>query len=207
MSSVSVSSVGECRFAFARDPAQHGVDQAGIARGVLLALHQTHRQIDRGVIGHIEKEDLRGAEQQGRVRRARFPAAADVSASRRRCPSACRAGAARSPPACAPARGRDLRAPAAPAECCSSSSSKARLRRSTPSRMSAAICRAGRPGTGAGSGRGLSHAPSASHEATAEASLSAAMRVDVQPHGPLRCPPAEPRLPRDHGPAAGVSPA
>ena len=59
--------IGEVAFAFARDPPQHGIDEARIARGVFLALHQTHREIDGGVIGHIEKKDLRGAEQQGRV--------------------------------------------------------------------------------------------------------------------------------------------
>ena len=59
-------------FAFARDPAQHGIDEAGITRGMFLGLHQTHREIDGGVIGYIEKQDLRRAEQQSRVRARDF---------------------------------------------------------------------------------------------------------------------------------------
>ena len=51
----------ELRFSFARDPPQHGVHQARVARRMFLALHQTHGEIDGGVIGHIEKDDLSGA--------------------------------------------------------------------------------------------------------------------------------------------------
>ncbi len=47
-----------------RHAAQHRVDQAGIARRAPVGLRQPHRQIDRGMIGHLEPEDLRGADQQ-----------------------------------------------------------------------------------------------------------------------------------------------
>ena len=50
--------------AFARDAPQHRVDQAGKARRVPVGLRQPHRKIDGGVIGHVEKQDLRGAEKQ-----------------------------------------------------------------------------------------------------------------------------------------------
>jgi hypothetical protein len=56
---------------------QHGVDQAGIARGMAVGLREPHREIDRGMVGHIEKQDLRGAHQQRRLdlrRLARQPA-------------------------------------------------------------------------------------------------------------------------------------
>ena len=45
-------------------PPQHGVDEAGIARGAAVGLHQTHGKIDGGVIGHFEPKDLRCADQQ-----------------------------------------------------------------------------------------------------------------------------------------------
>ena len=61
---VARSLVGQERGAILRDTAQHGVDQAGIARGAAVGLRQTHRQVDRGMVGHIEPEDLRGADQQ-----------------------------------------------------------------------------------------------------------------------------------------------
>ena len=54
----------EHRVAVLRHAPQHGVDQAGIARGAAVGLRQPHRQIDRGMIGHFEPEDLRGADQQ-----------------------------------------------------------------------------------------------------------------------------------------------
>ena len=47
-----------------RHAAQHRVDQPGVARGAAVGLRQAHRQIDRGMIGHFEPEDLRGADQQ-----------------------------------------------------------------------------------------------------------------------------------------------
>ena len=50
--------------ALARDAAQHGIDQPGIARRAPVGLRQPHREIDRGVIRHVEPEDLRRAEQQ-----------------------------------------------------------------------------------------------------------------------------------------------
>ncbi len=44
--------------------AQHRVDQRGIVPGVTILLREPHRKIDRGVVGHVEKQDLRGADQQ-----------------------------------------------------------------------------------------------------------------------------------------------
>ncbi len=52
------------RLAILRDAAQHGVDQSGIARRAAVGLRQPHRQIDRGMIGHVEPQDLHGADQQ-----------------------------------------------------------------------------------------------------------------------------------------------
>ena len=37
-----------------------------------IGLRQPHREVDRGVIGHVEKQDLRGANQQGRFNPRRF---------------------------------------------------------------------------------------------------------------------------------------
>ncbi len=56
---------GQALRALARDPAEHRVDQSGIARRTPVGLRQPHREIDRGVVGHFEPEDLRGADQQG----------------------------------------------------------------------------------------------------------------------------------------------
>ncbi len=53
---------------FARATAQHGVDEAGIFGGAAVGLYQPHRQIDRGVIGHVHPENLRGADQQRALR-------------------------------------------------------------------------------------------------------------------------------------------
>ena len=63
------SSISGC--ALARAAAQHGVDEAGIFRGAPVRLHQPHRQIDRGVVGHVHPEDLRGADQQRALRARR----------------------------------------------------------------------------------------------------------------------------------------
>ena len=59
------------RLALARAAAQHRVDEAGIFRGAPVRLHQPHRQIDRGMIGHIHPENLRGADQQRALRARR----------------------------------------------------------------------------------------------------------------------------------------
>ena len=63
------SSINGC--ALARAAAQHRVDQPGIFRGAPVRLHQPHRQVDRGVIGHVHPEDLRGADQQRALRARR----------------------------------------------------------------------------------------------------------------------------------------
>ena len=60
------------RLALARAAAQHGVDEAGIFRGPAVRLHQPHRQIDGGMIGHIHPENLRGADQQRALRARRI---------------------------------------------------------------------------------------------------------------------------------------
>ena len=55
---------GEASIAALRHAAQHRVDQPGVARGAAVGLRQAHRQIDRGMVGHFQPEDLRGADQQ-----------------------------------------------------------------------------------------------------------------------------------------------
>ena len=57
---------------FARDPAEHGVDQAGIAGRMAVRLHQTDGEIDRGMVGHVEEENLRGADQERGLGARRF---------------------------------------------------------------------------------------------------------------------------------------
>ena len=84
--------------AVARDAAQHGVDEAGIARGAAVGLRQPHRQIDGGVIGHVEPENLRGADQQRGLDPRRVGGKTVVEQQRRADGAACRAGAARSRP-------------------------------------------------------------------------------------------------------------
>ncbi len=67
---------GEHRGALAAgDPAQHRIDEAGIAVVAAIGLDQAHRQVDRGVVGHVEEQDLGGAGEQrgfdpGRLARA-----------------------------------------------------------------------------------------------------------------------------------------
>ena len=122
------SSAASVTLAFAREPPQHGVDQAGVVRGLAVVLREPHRKIDRRVVGHVEKQDLRRADQQRDLdlRRVR---GRPRSSSRRADGAACRAGAARSRRWRAPARGRALPAPP----------SCARLRAA----RRAAACRAG----------------------------------------------------------------
>ncbi len=50
--------------ALARDPPQHRIGEAGVARGAAIGLDQAHREVDRGVVRHLEPHDLRGAQQQ-----------------------------------------------------------------------------------------------------------------------------------------------
>ncbi len=52
----------------ARASTKHGIDEAGIFRRAPIRLHQPHRQIDRGVIGHVHPENLRGANQKRALR-------------------------------------------------------------------------------------------------------------------------------------------
>ena len=56
---------GEVVSAVARQPPQHCVDEAGIARGVAVGLDQAHGEVDGSVVRHFEPEDLCGADQQG----------------------------------------------------------------------------------------------------------------------------------------------
>jgi hypothetical protein len=46
-----------------RHPSQHGIDEAGIASAVSIGLCQPYAQVDRGVVGNVEKKDLRSADQ------------------------------------------------------------------------------------------------------------------------------------------------
>ena len=55
---------GEELRALAGDAPQHRVDQAGVARGAPLRLHQAYRQVDGSVVRHLEPQDLRRAEEQ-----------------------------------------------------------------------------------------------------------------------------------------------
>ena len=59
------------RLSLARAAAQHRIDEPGIFRGAPVRLHQPHRQIDRGVIGHVHPENLRGADQERALRARR----------------------------------------------------------------------------------------------------------------------------------------
>jgi hypothetical protein len=43
---------------------QRRIDQRGVARVALIGAHHAHGEIDGGVIGHIEKQDLRDPEQE-----------------------------------------------------------------------------------------------------------------------------------------------
>ncbi|MGY2931232.1 hypothetical protein ACVWZ6_000834 [Bradyrhizobium sp. GM6.1] len=59
------------RLALAGAAAQHGVDEAGIARGAPVGLHEANGEIDGRVIGHVHPEDLGGADQQRALRARR----------------------------------------------------------------------------------------------------------------------------------------
>ncbi len=50
--------------ALARHPPQHRIDQAGKARRRPVRLRKPHREIDGGMVGHIEKQDLRRTDKQ-----------------------------------------------------------------------------------------------------------------------------------------------
>ena len=52
---------GERGLAFARDAPQHRIDQTGKARRMPVGRSKPHREIDGGMVGHVEKQDLRGA--------------------------------------------------------------------------------------------------------------------------------------------------
>ena len=55
--------VSERLCAFADHAPKHGVDKPRVARGALVALHQPHRKVDGGVVGHIKPQDLRRADE------------------------------------------------------------------------------------------------------------------------------------------------
>ena len=50
--------------ALARDAAQHRVDQAGKVQRHAILAREPHREIDRGMVGHFEKQNLRRADQE-----------------------------------------------------------------------------------------------------------------------------------------------
>ena len=60
------------RLSLAGATAQHRIDEPGIFRGPPIRLYQPHRQIDRGMIGHIHPENLRGADQERALRARRI---------------------------------------------------------------------------------------------------------------------------------------
>ena len=158
--------------AVAGDAAEHCVDETGITRGAAVRLHEPHRKIDGGVIGNLEPENLRGADQQRQSRLAARPRAGrvrgTVRADDRSVPSRRSTDPTRRR---TNARSRSASA-ARPADRSSSCSSSGRRRRSTPSSRSAAIARAARPG---GGGRGMAPAEIIgvmSHETASSASAS-----------------------------------
>ena len=140
------------RGAFAREPPQHRIDEAGKVRAVAIGLRQPHREIDRGMIGHIEKRICAAPDQQRGLDARRVLRQAALQQQAEEVAQACRAAAARSRRAPGPARGRDPPGRQGPDGRCapSSCSSSGRRRRSTPSRMSAAMRRAARPGGSVG---------------------------------------------------------
>ena len=52
---------------FAREPPQHRIDQSRVARRAAVALRETDGKIHRGMVRHLEKQDLRRADQQHRL--------------------------------------------------------------------------------------------------------------------------------------------
>ena len=70
------------RLSLAGAAAQHRVDEAGIFRGAAVRLHQPHREIDGGMIGHIHPENLRGADQQRALRARRIGRDAAIEQAR-----------------------------------------------------------------------------------------------------------------------------
>ena len=56
------------RLSLAGATAQHRIDEPGIFRGPPIRLYQPHRQIDRGMIGHIHPENLRRSDQERALR-------------------------------------------------------------------------------------------------------------------------------------------
>ena len=44
------------------DPPEHRVDQAAVARRAAIGADEPNRKIDRGMVGHVEQKDLRGAQ-------------------------------------------------------------------------------------------------------------------------------------------------
>ncbi len=68
--------------AFAREPPQHCVDEAGIAGIAPVRLDEAHREIDGGVVRHVEKQDLRRTDEKRGLdprRLSRKPAAQAVA--------------------------------------------------------------------------------------------------------------------------------
>ncbi|GJE70063.1 hypothetical protein CHKEEEPN_1597 [Methylorubrum podarium] len=83
------------RVALAGDPAQHRVDQRREMLDLRIRLGEAHREIDGGMIGHREVEDLRGAgHQQGEEVRPVFREAV-AQPGRQRCSDEAEAAEAR----------------------------------------------------------------------------------------------------------------
>ena len=101
---------GEPRGAFARHAPQHRIDQAGKVRRLPVGLRKPHREIDGGMVGHIEKQDLRRADQQRGLDPRRLRRQAAFEEERRADGATCRAGAAPSRRWRGRARGRAPRA-------------------------------------------------------------------------------------------------
>src|SRR4029078_10305839 len=70
---------GDTLFALLGHAPQDGIDEAGKMSGAAIVLRNPHREIDGGMIGDIEEQDLRGADQKRRFdpRRIRRGAAVE----------------------------------------------------------------------------------------------------------------------------------
>ena len=65
-----------------------------MTRRAAVAAHQPHRQIDGRMVGNVEKQELRGADQQDGLDDAAHPSAGRAPAVRTGCAAGCRAGGA-----------------------------------------------------------------------------------------------------------------
>ncbi len=152
MSTVKGVGVGQDRVALAGEAAEHRVREPGEVPRRTLALGEADRDVDGGVVRHVEEEHLGGGGREQRQQRSPFgsPFGMRSTSARRMVPKRRKATTAM---ARASASSRGSRAAARAAR--SNTSSSARPLRMTSSTMSQARRRAGRPaGSSRSSGRG-----------------------------------------------------